>query len=524
MNRSLRSSPAPTRTRARALGATAARALAVIMPWLCLFPATPAHALGPLEQIAVETYAAMREVERHQLKVAEKHYEKGEFKVALDEYDKFLTLYESSPGAPYAQLMWSHCQVKLRMVNTAIRDGFQSVVDYWPDSREAVLASYLIGRSYDDIGQVEQAEAAYKKTINDHPGEHIATLAKLDLLHLAKVRKDERTQMVLLADLTYNTERTEENRGQVTNAARELAGRHLAAGDNAEAIRALETLYADDALVRAYGDIARGAIDRFLRDDATKERGIELADSVIAMTAGLIPDVVEGDGPRAAAREAWSRIAGLYGQTGRDSKVLETYQTMIKVLGVDDGLLGNLAEFYKGRGRRDEARATYARFADAVAGQLAVAAMWREEGKHDEAIAIYETLIAQDEENTDRYRWAIGECYEASDRLRAAVNAYRQVDDFPRTYFQMASCLRRLGDHREALALYTQCKVHEPSAPDAFLNIAYTYEEAGQRENAVRAFQLTCKNFPKSGQASRAHAHLQDKYGINVTLGGAKEE
>ena len=40
--------------------------------------------------------------------------------------------------------MWSHCQFELRKVNTAIREGFQSVIDYWPESREAVFASYLV--------------------------------------------------------------------------------------------------------------------------------------------------------------------------------------------------------------------------------------------------------------------------------------------------------------------------------------------------------------------------------------------
>ena len=60
-----------------------------------------------LEQIPVDTFAKMREVERFQLKVAEKLYLKGEYKAAASEYEKFLTLYERSTAAPYAQLMLS---------------------------------------------------------------------------------------------------------------------------------------------------------------------------------------------------------------------------------------------------------------------------------------------------------------------------------------------------------------------------------------------------------------------------------
>ena len=44
------------------------------------------------------------------------------------------------------------------------------------------------------------------------------------------------------------------------------------------------------------------------------------------------------------------------------------------------------------------------------------------------------------------------------------------------------------------------------------------------RKGMIRTFQLTCKRYPKSGQASRAHSHLQNKYNINVTLGGTEEE
>ena len=46
--------------------------------------------LSWLEQIPLETYEQMREVERYQLGIAEKHYLGGEYKVALSEYEKFL--------------------------------------------------------------------------------------------------------------------------------------------------------------------------------------------------------------------------------------------------------------------------------------------------------------------------------------------------------------------------------------------------------------------------------------------------
>jgi len=65
---------------------------------------------------------------------------------------------------------------------------------------------------------------------------------------------------------------------------------------------------------------------------------------------------------------------------------------------------------------------------------------------------------------------------------------------------------------------------HAPSAPWGLLQIAYTREEAGQKEQAIKAFQQVCAKFPDDGHAAQAHAHLQTKYKISVTLGGSKKE
>ena len=57
-------------------------------------------------------------------------------------------------------------------------------------------------------------------------------------------------------------------------------------------------------------------------------------------------------------------------------------------------------------------------------------------------------------------------------------------------------------------------------APHSTLQIGYTYEEAGEKEKAIKSLQLVCKRYPTSADASQAHAYLQDKYKINQTFGG----
>ena len=89
----------------------------------------------------------------------------------------------------------------------------------------------------------------------------------------------------------------------------------------------------------------------------------------------------------------------------------------------------------------------------------------------------------------------------------------------------MAACHRQLKQQKEALGLYNQIVVaYADSAPWAMLQAGYTREEAGETEPAIKTFQMVCKRFPTDAHASVAHAHLQTKYKISVTLGGAKDE
>ena len=179
--------------------------------------------LSWLEQIEVETFAELREVERFQLKAAEAFYTKGEVAAAGAEYEKFITLYERSPGAPYAQLMWSHCLVKQRKIYTAIREGFQSVIDYWPDSHEAALASYLMGKNYKDVGELKNSEKAYARTITDYENHYVSVLSKWDLSEIYGEQKTPAQRVEVWKALAFKINRTKENSSILVNASNRLA-------------------------------------------------------------------------------------------------------------------------------------------------------------------------------------------------------------------------------------------------------------------------------------------------------------
>ncbi|MEK9986145.1 MAG: tetratricopeptide repeat protein, partial [Opitutae bacterium] len=163
------------------------------------------------EQLRFEVATKLRQTEKYQLIVAQRFFAKGDFKAAMAEFEKFLTLYERSQAAPYAQIMWSHCLIRQRKQNTAIRDGYQSVIDYWPESPEAALAAYLIGKTYKDIGEVKNSIKAFDKVREDYPDKHVSVLSLWEILDIAKVHKDEKLRIKFLKELTFDIKRTNAN-------------------------------------------------------------------------------------------------------------------------------------------------------------------------------------------------------------------------------------------------------------------------------------------------------------------------
>ncbi|MDA7881079.1 tetratricopeptide repeat protein [Akkermansiaceae bacterium] len=474
--------------------------------------------LSTLQQIDLATFEKMREVERYQIKIAEKHFLKGSFKVALAEYEKFLTLYEKSPGAPYAQLMWSHTMMNLKKPKTALRDGFQSVIDYWPESHEATIAAYCMGDAYRTMGEVKDAQKSFRFLIKEYPGHEIAIRARQDLLHYARLHQDMDERLALLNELTFKVERTEKSKEACIKACHELAELHCFAQKLEEGKKALATTYAGPKLFDQVYSLSVKTVQHLLKEDKTKPAALKLGDQLIATMRE------ETTARPELASQFLYQVADLHATLGRPSETMKVYQEIGEKFGMNDGLRGRMADWHLSRDKPDQAYRIYGEYENKVNGLQNIAKLQMKQGKVNEAIETYRQLIEIDGESSGNYLWTIAGCYEKLSDWKKAIACYRQVDRFPANYFAIANCHRRLGEQKEAIILYNQCKVVEKSAPEATLQIGFTYEEAKDKEKAIRTFQLTCKRYPKSGQASRAHSHLQNKYNINVTLGGTEEE
>ena len=551
------------------------------------------------EQLRFEVATKLRQTEKYQLIVAQRFFAKGDFKAAMAEFEKFLTLYERSQAAPYAQIMWSHCLIRQRKQNTAIRDGYQSVIDYWPESPEAALAAYLIGKTYKDIGEVKNSIKAFDKVREDYPDKHVSVLSLWEILDIAKVHKDEKLRIKVLKELTFDIKRTNANDYHLTRASQELAGYYFYAGEGTKGLEALQEQGSASRMRReggvtgqAYG-IGHRAVSHLHKNNKTVKAAEKLTDQLISFLIGKIPEDLEKGKAKEQTKDLLSKVASLHAAVKRDKEVLDTYMRLGGLIGMTDEVLGKIASWHKTKKRRKEARQTYEKFSNKVNGLANIATMhaedkdpdgakniygqiiqldkenepkwasssakvyreckkaeqavqiydyvasidpdnkgkwltesastWQEAGKHEQAIESWRGVITAT--GDAKHYWAIGDCYSALKDIPKALQSYRLSDNFPSAYFRMADIQRGQKKWDEALVLYNQARSYgDGHAQNALWKIGETYERANRREQAIKSYQSICKLYPKSKKASEAHAHLQNKYKINITLGGAKEE
>ena len=84
------------------------------------------------------------------------------------------------------------------------------------------------------------------------------------------------------------------------------------------------------------------------------------------------------------------------------------------------------------------------------------------------------------------------------------------TDEEPCLYPGSSHPRHQQPEFTEALTLYHQALATaiKKVAPDAALAIGYTYEEQSKKKDAIKWFQRTCKLYPRTRNASKAHAHL----------------
>src|SRR5438128_10509699 len=271
-----------------------------------------AFAQSKIDELALDRWKLLRETERHQLKVAEKYYLEHQYKIALGEYEKFVTLYEKSEGTSFAQLKWAICQIHLKKLNTAISDGFQTVIDYWPESPEAPNAAFYIGRCQKEMGEVKKAKKSYQQVVSKYPDSLAAVYALYDLIDIADVEMDVEGKVSVWRKLVYDIKRTPGDANNLcVQASYQLATHYFSTGNAAEGVVALESTFKDKRLSYYVWYFSRTPIGQLVAEPKTKEKGEKVADGCVAAIRDRIPTDLSRPEDKNAAREWWYYIADL---------------------------------------------------------------------------------------------------------------------------------------------------------------------------------------------------------------------
>ncbi|MBT6848719.1 MAG: hypothetical protein HOA14_14990, partial [Planctomycetaceae bacterium] len=437
------------------------------------------YAQTKLTEMSLDRWAKMREVERYQMNIAEKYYKDKKFDVAMSEFEKYLSLYEASDAASFAQLKWSLCLNQLRKQNTAIKEGFQSVIDYWPESADAAKASYLIGKTYVAIGRVPDGKKAYQNTIIDYPKDAVAVYSLAGLAEIAIREKDEASLVKIWKQMTFDIPRTPLIRSTCATAANSLAVYYFNKGVFASGLKSLQTNYKDDQLSYYVYYYSRTPIGSLVGTDETQSMGYKVADQAVGFLRENIEKDVSTEPLKAKAIGQWSQMIELQKYSRRDKEILAAYRSMLGVFGNRDDLLSSIADYHVTQKRFEQSRTIYRQFKDKVAGLSKVAQSFRSELKPDEAVVVYKQLAGIDAENGATWRgaeaatyrqfqkypqaiqgyqalvktdvtnfqqwiWALATTQHEANQFKEAIGTYRQCENFPENYKQMAACHRAL--------------------------------------------------------------------------------
>ena len=156
-------------------------------------------------------------------------------------------------------------------------------------------------------------------------------------------------------------------------------------------------------------------------------------------------------------------------------------------------------------------------FADA---RLELGDMYFQQKLYDQAVQQYEKTIGKIKDRNIRTKAQIriGECYLQLGNYKKAAAAFLRVRKFKpdvelryQAELKYAYCLRKLGQQKKALDVYNRLlklTLTDYEIGTVRLQTALTYEELGDKKNAVRTFHDIIDNYPRTAAAAEAYYYL----------------
>lgn len=511
-------------------------------------------ALCRAQRLDIKRYAALREMERWQFDTAEEEFRRRRWDAAITQYGKFLKLYPESESCAFVQLRIGQCEESRRRVNQAIKE-YVAVRDYFPDSPEAPYALWSIARAQGKCGEAKKRLEALQKHAQEYPT-HPNTAEALWIVSGYYLGEGENQSLGI--QQRHRIVDTFPEHRRFKDAVNWLF-HHYALTEEAPS-RALEIRtkvvskeQADIDLSNAYGQHAihcyrskkRERGKKFL--DLCLERlddfgsrfpgkNVPYCKKRAAYYLGAIGRIEEAikrylkyfeeyanDDAGALAFARW------LGEIGRTSEAINRWLLYLAKHPENDGRRVEFGRWLEKIGRWEDARDQYRKMANIAASQWEIAQSFHRQKKGKEAIEAYQ-LVAEDQYNRANVAYFnMGDVYQHVLRdYEKAIRAFVDSNyNMPENLYRVTDCYCAMKKWNNALQQLGEILFIGRNPPRALKYMVYVFEARKGEKDRSRAIN-TCKRildqFPKSGESSWAHQHLEDKYDLNYTGGGVKEQ
>jgi hypothetical protein len=242
-----------------------------------------------------------------------------------------------------------------------------------------------------------------------------------------------------------------------------------------------------------------------------------------AAAAFIDQKLAEKADPRQADVE--DGVACIWASAGLKDKALAAFAAMLAKYPDHDGIRCHYGDYLRDLKRPDEARAVYRGMKDTWQGDWRIAESFVNDHDFNAAIEHLKGCVGKYPDNAGRIQWRLGELLAETGKYAEAVAAYQAAQSEPQSLFRIAGCQGAMGKHDDAIqTLVGVMNFFKDNAADALLEIAHHHAAKGDEKTAISTLKKVCKNYLNTGAAAAAHQELSQKYGVEVTLGGAAKK
>lgn len=517
----------------------------------------PAVAQDYWRVIDAKKVSRMSQFERVQYSKANELLNSRQYRAAATEFDRFLIQYKDSEVIPYMLFLKAYALHQAKDRNKAV-SAYNEVIDFYPGEIDASApAMYYRGIAQFDNGDYVKGMTTMKELLDDadyktHP---VAASASLQLVRNYWKNKEPEKANIYLKRI-FAEHRANPKTRDAANDAKRYYMASCASTGNMDAYRSwyLNT-FAEEAsekkispqafranMVNDMYGLVMGDYWRFFQNDdlILKYRGGKKGTDPFRELWTLMEDNSKNFDKAGRMWEYYIQALRLLSSkryvsaAAFEKMVSDAVAEVLKTpddernKGRQQNRLNELVEMLFQNRQWDHAGYVNNKLTDKKRRAWNEYRVLEGKGQWDEALKKLEIISAMFKDDSKyvsqcnwKKAWILRDYKHEYDN---AIKVYREIGEPPATLWQIAECHKRKKDHTAVIAQYIEIENAFPdNGPEAAWNRCVYYNSIGEKNKSIAEARRILKVYPKKGQASAAHQHLE-RLGVDATGGGVTDE